>query len=218
MSFSLDPVETRILGCLLEKERLTPEHYPLSLNALTNACNQSTNREPVVAWDEAVVEKGLDRLRVKKLAAMLHAAGSRVPKYRHALPDQFTLDRGETALLCVLLLRGPQTVGELRQRTERMSPFDTLEEVERCLGGLAQGDAPLVELLPARPGQKERRYVQLLSMRTEETPGTPAETIVPPPDAAEPARIEALEREIQSLRAELQSLRGEFAQFKKQFE
>jgi uncharacterized protein YceH (UPF0502 family) len=218
MSFSLDPVETRILGCLLEKERLTPENYPLSLNALTNACNQSTNREPVVAWDEATVEKGLDRLRVKKLAAMLHAAGSRVPKYRHTLPDQFTLDRAETALLCVLLLRGPQTVGELRQRTERMSPFETLEEVERCLGGLAQGDSPLVELLTARPGQKERRYVQLLSTRTEETPAAQAEVIVPPPEIADPARMAVLENEVQTLRAELQTLREEFAQFRRQFE
>jgi hypothetical protein len=218
MSFSLDPVETRLLGCLLEKERLTPENYPLSLNALTNACNQSTNREPVVAWDEASVEKGLERLRMKKLAAMIHAAGSRVPKFRHALPDHFTLDRRETALLCVLLLRGAQTPGELRQRAERMAPFDTLEEVECCLGAMAQGTEPLVELLPARPGQKERRYVQLLSVRTEEAVAAAGGMVIPPPVDGAGERIGALENEVQALRAELQTLREEFAQFRKQFE
>jgi uncharacterized protein YceH (UPF0502 family) len=215
MNLSLDPVESRILGCLLEKERTTPENYPLSLNALTNACNQSTNRDPVVAWDEATVEAGLDRLRVKKLAAMLHAAGSRVPKYRHLVPDQFQLSRAETALLAVLLLRGPQTSGELRARTERYHTFASIEDVESTLAALSAGDLPLATLLPARHGQKERRHAQLLSPVPDESALQTA-TIIPHEPA--PSRMDALENVMQTLRAELQSLREEFASFKKQFE
>jgi uncharacterized protein YceH (UPF0502 family) len=217
MPLSLDPVETRILGCLLEKERLTPENCPLSLNALTNACNQSTSRDPVVSWDEVTVEKGLDRLRSKKLATLLHASGSRVPKFRHLLPDHFVLDERETAILCVLLLRGSQTVGEIRSRGERMASFETLEVAQGCLDELAKGGEPLVELLPARPGQKERRYVQRLSARVEDAPGAPAEAIVPLADLAGASRVDALEKEVEALRAALDALREEFVQFRQQF-
>ncbi len=129
----LDAVEARILVCLLEKERLTPENYPLSLHSLTAACNQSSNREPVVGYDEKTVETGLYTLREKKLASLIHAAGARVQKYRHNLPDLYELTAGETALLCVLLLRGPQTPGELRTRTERAYRFERIEEVEAAL-------------------------------------------------------------------------------------
>lgn len=215
--FDLSPVETRILGCLLEKERLTPENYPISLNALQAACNQSTNREPVVSYDERSVEAGIIELRQQKLATMIHAAGSRVPKYRHNLPDHYELTARETALICVLLLRGPQTPGELRSRTERMTPFPSLEEVEATLNGLARGDDPLVRLLPQQPGQKERRYVQLLS-------GEPTvETLNPKPDGADggasrSSRIEALEGELAAIRTELKDLREQFDAFRKQFE
>ena len=150
--FVLTPAETRILGCLLEKERITPENYPLSLNSLIAACNQSTNRDPVVSYDEKTVEAGVDSLREKKLAMMTLGAGSRVPKYRHNLLNHFELNQREIALLCVLLLRGPQTPGELRSRTERLQFFDSLEQVESFLADLAKGDDPLVRVLPARPG------------------------------------------------------------------
>src|SRR5260370_29673370 len=137
--FDLSPVETRILGCLLEKERLTPENYPLSLHGLTAACNQSTNRDPVTAYDERTVDAGLTALREDKLATLIHAAGARVQKYRHNLANHYELQPREVALLCTLLLRGPQTLGELRARTERMHSFGTLEEVEPALAELAGG-------------------------------------------------------------------------------
>jgi uncharacterized protein YceH (UPF0502 family) len=218
MPFDLDPIETRILGCLIEKERLTPENYPLSVNALTNAANQSTNRDPVVTWEEKMIEQGLERLRTKGLVSMIHLSGSRVPKYRHLLPDHFELNPAETALLCTLLLRGPQTPGELRQRADRLHPFAGLEAVEASLTGLAAGAFPMVQLLPPRPGQKERRYIQTLSATTllEETAS--AATVPPTPLASPTRRLESLEDEVRSLRAELTSLREELGQFRKQFE
>ncbi len=211
----LSPVETRILGCLLEKERTTPDVYPLSLNSLAVACNQTTNREPVVAYDENAVEQGLASLREKKLATVIFGAGSRVQKYRHTLLETYNLDRREVALLCVLLLRGTQTPGELRTRTERLCGVLTLEETEACLENLTRGEHPLVRAIPARLGQKEKRYVQLLS-------GEP--DLAEPPSAAHiegpigKSRIEKLEEEVASLRGELQNLREEFAAFRKQFE
>ena len=159
----LSPVETRVLGCLMEKERTTPETYPLTLNALIAACNQTTNREPLMVLGDREVETALDALRSKKLATVVFGAGSRVQKYRNTLADIYNLSPQESALLCVLLLRGPQTAGELRGRAERMAGFATLADVENVANGLTEGDDPLVRLLPARPGQKERRYVQLLS-------------------------------------------------------
>ncbi len=214
--FELSPVETRILGCLLEKERLTPENYPLSLNSLAAACNQSTNREPVTSFDERTVEAGITNLRQEKLATMIHSAGARVQKYRHNLPDHYELKPKEVALLCTLMLRGPQTPGELRGRSERFFNFASLEEVEATLGELAGGDDPLVRLLPAQPGQKERRYVQLLS-------GEPTAEVLSPAVSADAgisrgARLEALESEVAALRAEVQQLREQFTAFQKQFE
>ncbi len=170
---TLSPVETRVLGCLMEKERTTPETYPLTLNSLIAACNQSTNRDPVMTLGDREVENALDELRQKKLATVVFGAGSRVQKYRHILPDIYNLSPQEYALLCVLLLRGPQTVGELRGRAERMAEFAALTDAENALNGLTTGDEPLVRLLPARPGQKERRYVQLLSGEPVEIPAEP---------------------------------------------
>ncbi|MDQ3623387.1 MAG: YceH family protein [Verrucomicrobiota bacterium] len=219
LSFDLNAVEKRILGCLLEKERITPENYPLSLHSLTVACNQATNRDPVVSYSEKTVEAGVNSLREKKLARVIFGTGSRVQKYRHNILEHFNFGPGEVALLCVLLLRGPQTPGELRGRAERLHAFGTLAEVEACLEELARDAAPLVRVLPARPGQKERRYEQLLS----------AESLLAEPAVIEPApavggaeqpgtKVEIMEKEVAVLKAELHQLREEFAQFRKQFE
>jgi uncharacterized protein YceH (UPF0502 family) len=217
--FVLTPTETRILGCLLEKERITAENYPLSLNSLIAACNQSTNRDPVVSYDEKTVEAGVDSLREKKLATMTSGAGSRVPKYRHNLLNHFELNQREIALLCVLLLRGPQTPGELRSRTERLQFFDSLEQVESFLADLAKGDDPLVRVLPARPGQKEKRYVQLISGEPVLPGDFEAEIpISVPKQQNSQSRIEALENEIATLKIELRQLREELLSFRKQFE
>lgn len=217
MSYDLNAVETRVLGCLLEKERLTPENYPLSLHSLTAACNQSTSRDPVVSYDEKTVEAGVNALREKKLATAIFGAGSRVQKYRHKLMEHYSLDDGEAAVICVLLLRGPQTPGELRVRTERMSAFSSLEAVEVCLGELGKGEAPLVRLLPPQPGQKEKRYVQLLSSESLLAEITEPVSLAPIKEPA-PSRMEGLEKEVATLKMELQQLRDEFAAFRKQFE
>ena len=220
--FSLTPAETRILGCLLEKERITPENYPLSLNSLIAACNQSTNRDPITAYDARTVETGLDGLRQKKLAVMIMSAGSRVAKFRHELLNHFDLSPREVALLCALLLRGPQTLGELRNRTERMQFFDSLEQVESFLADLARGESPLVRVLPARPGQKESRYVQLLSGEPIMPESEPIQENDSPPTEARSAmdtsRLEAVEKQVAELKAELRDLREELLSFRKQFE
>lgn len=217
MPFELNALETRILGCLLEKERLTPENYPLSVNSIATACNQSTNREPVTSYDEKTVEGGLDSLREKKLVTFV--SGSRVIKYRHRLPEHLQLDPPDTALLCVLLLRGAQTPGELRQRTERMHFFPTLEAVEHTLGDLASEAQGLVSMLPARPGQKERRFIQRLSAASvlAEPAGDAVEvSAIPAMPLAE--RVAALEALTSELKAEIQSLRTELEGFRQQFE
>ena len=216
----LTPAETRVLGCLLEKERTTPETYPLTLNSLTSACNQSTNRDPVMTLGEREIENALDGLRQKKLATVIFGAGSRVQKYRHILPDIYNLSPQETALLCVLLLRGPQTAGELRSRAERLAPFPTLADAENVLNGLTTGSEPLARLLPARPGQKERRYVQLLSgepAAVEESP-EPARAAAPAHRAGEDVsgRVEALEREVGVLREQLARLEAGFTELRAQ--
>ncbi|MEI6352307.1 MAG: YceH family protein [Verrucomicrobiota bacterium] len=213
--------ETRVLGCLMEKEATTPEYYPLTLNSLLTACNQTTNREPVTALDDRTVQEAVDSLREKKLATVVFGSGSRSQKYRHNFLDHYELNRRETALVCVLLLRGPQTPGELRQRTERMGGFASLEEVEKSLDELSRGDAPLIRAIPAGLGRKEKRYVHLLS-------GEPSESLLNPtvglsfastaPVPATPSQFETVQGEIAALRAELQGLRDEFMAFRKQFE
>lgn len=217
MAFDLSPLETRILGCLLEKERTTPEAYPLSLNSLTTAANQTSNRDPVMSADAKDVEMALDELRAKKLAAMIMMAGSRVQKYRHQLPDHYDLSPPETAILCVLMLRGPQTAGELKSRTERLYGFSDMTELEQCLSGLAEGREPLVRQLPPQPGQKGARWVQLMTGEPDpETlkPHQATATVIP----AGHSRIDKLEKEISELREELLVLRQEFTEFRRQFE
>jgi uncharacterized protein YceH (UPF0502 family) len=217
MAFDLSPLETRILGCLLEKERTTPEAYPLSLNSLTAAANQTTNRDPVMSADTKDVEMALDELRAKKLVAMIMMAGSRVQKYRHQLPDHYDLNPAETAVLCVLMLRGAQTAGELKSRTERIHGFADVAELEQCLSDLAEGRDPLVRQLPPQPGQKGARWVQLISGEPDPEmllPRQAAATVVP----AGHSRLERLDEEIEALRSELSSLRREFTDFKRQFE
>lgn len=217
--------ETRVLGCLIEKELTTPDTYPLTLNSLATACNQTTNREPVVAFDEKTVQEAVDALRQKRMATALFGAGSRVQKYRHDFREHYTLDRREIALLAVLLLRGPQTPGELRQRSERMAgALLPLPEIEQLLDGMAVGDSPLIRVIPAGLGRKEKRYVHLLSGEPDESllAGVPAIAgagarlqSLPPPA---PSEIEALKEEIATLRQELAELRGEFSAFRQQFE
>jgi uncharacterized protein len=216
MPLELSPIEIRVLGALLEKERTTPEYYPLSLNGLVVACNQTTNRDPIVSYDDRTAEEGLDRLREKKLAMLVHTAGARVPKYRHTLLDIYNLDPREVALLCVLMLRGGQTSGELRSRSERMCGPMTLPETEKCLEDLSQGEDPLVRIIPARSGQKEKRYVQLLSGE----PDLETTTATTRPDAGavpQKSRIEALEAELNTLKSEFHALREDLAAFKKLF-
>ena len=204
--------EVRVLGCLLEKERTTPDAYPLTLNALRAACNQSTNRDPVVAYDDAIVRDALQRLSRRRWARLAGAA--RAPKYRHLLDEALPLSEPERAVLTVLMLRGPQTPGELKQRTERMHPFADLGAVMAALDAL--GARGLAAQMPRRPGQKEERYSHLLSADVDEpVAAEPAVASAPPPPLpVEPApppaddgRLERLEREVAALRADLDALR-----------
>lgn len=210
MDFTLHPVEVRVLGSLLEKEITTPEYYPLSLNALVAACNQKSNRDPVLRFDEETVEQGLESLRDKGLLLTISGAGSRVPKFGHRISEKLNLGRRELAVLCELMVRGPQTLGELRTRTERMHRFDDLSEVESVLERMPE----LVVKLPRRPGEKEARYAHLLS-------GPPAvseeesEVVATP---ARPDRIAVIETEISQMRSELEELKQQFARFRQQFE
>jgi uncharacterized protein YceH (UPF0502 family) len=209
----LDAAEARVLGVLIEKEIATPEYYPLTLNALVNACNQKSNRDPAVDYDEATVEQALDGLRRKKLAATLSGAGMRVPKHRELFSEALNLGRREVALLCELMLRGPQTVGELHSRTERLHRFDGVEEVASCLERLiGRQPEPLAIRLPRRPGTKESRYAHLLCGEVL------ADAAPEPPPRPGQDRFAALEAEISELRREIDQLKQELAQFRKQFE
>jgi uncharacterized protein YceH (UPF0502 family) len=200
----LHPVEVRVLGALLEKEITTPEYYPLTLNALVNACNQKSSREPVVNYDEATVQQALALLRNKGLAVKISGAGHRVEKFGHTLGEKLNLGRRESALLCVLMLRGPQTVGELRGRAERMYEFAETEEVERCLEALAARDAePLAALLP------RGRWGHTLGGAPGSTPEPDAPTVREARSSLE-ARVQALEREVAELKQTLASFRSQF--------
>lgn len=211
MEFALDAVEARVLGALIEKDLGTPEYYPLSLHALTNACNQKTNRDPVTSYDEHAVAAAILRLRDKRLAAAISAAGSRVEKYAHRLAEAFNFSSRELAVLGVLLLRGPQTPGELRERAGRLHPFDDIEAVEATLTRLMEREPePLVKRLPRAPGTKESRYAHLFSGDVDSLAPEPAP---PPPD-----RVARLESEVAALRAELSELREQFLGFRRQFE
>jgi len=207
----LDAVEVRVLGCLIEKQRTTPDAYPLSLNALRLACNQSTNRDPVVAYDEETIRGALHRLGRRRFTRLASGHSSRAAKYRHLLDDELRLDREEQAVLAVLMLRGPQTPGELKQRTERMQPFSTIEELNEVLTRLI--DREMVAQLARRPGQKEERFAHRLSEDSddaEELAVAAAPAVIVPPPPRRDERVEKLEREVAELREELEALRSEF--------
>lgn len=213
MDIVLNETEVRILGCLIEKEMTTPEYYPLSLNSLTNACNQKSNRDPVIFHEEAVVSQGLDSLQEKGLARKTHTAGSRVPKYLHTVLDKFDLSGQEMAILCELMLRGPQTMGEIRTHADRMSPLHSLEEVEKNLQALLNYDPALAIKLPRESGRKECRYMHLFSGSImQDLPAGPAAY-----QSTAEERISRLEEETARLRDDLEDLKQTFAEFKSQF-
>ena len=212
---TLTAVEVRVLGALVEKEMATPEYYPLTLNALLNACNQKSNRDPAVSYDEDTVAEAIDSLREKKLAAVITGAGMRVPKYRELLSESLNLGRRELAILCELMLRGPQTVGELRDRAGRLHPFADLDEVESILRRLMEWQpAPLAVRLARQPGTKEQRNAHLLSGE----PAAVASAEAPPEAPARGERLAALEAEVRELRNEVRALGERLDKFRAQFE
>ena len=199
-----DAVEIRILGCLVEKQRTTPEQYPLSLNSLRLACNQATNREPVVDYDESEIRAGLDRLSRRGWVRLASGPGSRVAKYRHLLDDALGRVPSQIALLAVLMLRGPQTPGELKQRVERLYPYGSLDDVQKALDALAE--AELVMRLPRRPGQSQDRYVQLLGGGDAGDAAAPAAAEPAPSEFEKPGleeRVARLEQQVADLQRRL---------------
>jgi uncharacterized protein len=202
----LTAAEARVLGALLEKEITTPEYYPLSLNALVNACNQRSNREPVMNLDEDDARQALHGLEDKQLAGAARSAEGRVTKYEHWLGEAFNFSRAEAALLCVLLLRGPQTPGELRGRTERMHRFEEISDVQAGLQKLMEREPPLAAILPRQPGTKESRYAHLLSGAEEAGPAHSTGELTLTPDARD-ERIAHLESAVSELRQDLEALR-----------
>jgi uncharacterized protein len=218
MEIKLTETEARVLGSLIEKDITTPEYYPLSLNALVNACNQKTNRDPVMQLDEDAVRAALDGLQEQRLAGPARGADSRVTKYEQRLQEVFNFTRPEIAVLCVLLLRGPQTPGELRGRTDRMHRFETLDDVQSALQKLMQREPPLAKVLPRQPGTKESRYANLLAggVVEAETSGQASAAIERDPADAE--RIGRLEEEVAELRREVGEVKDQLERFRKQFE
>src|SRR5207245_53660 len=214
----LTEIECRVLGSLIEKEITTPEYYPLSLNALVNACNQKSNRDPVMTLDEAAVRQALHSLDGQSLVRSVSASDSRVTKYEHRLQEAFNFYRHEIAILCVLLLRGPQTPGELRTRAERMHPFDDLGAVQSSLQHLMKREPALVKVLPRQPGTKEARYAHLLAGDVEVSDARPAFEATAASLNADGERIAILEEKIAGLQKEIAELRQQFAVFRKQFE
>jgi uncharacterized protein len=215
----LNEVEARVLGALLEKEITTPDYYPLSLNSLVNACNQKSNRDPVMNLDEESVRDALHTLHDNSLARSVSAADSRVTKYEHRLQEAFNFDRREAALFCELLLRGPQTPGELRTRAERMHRFDDLSEAQSALQRLMNREPPLVQVLARQPGTKESRYMHLLS--GEAQPGSSSTTVREVRAAPDREKIDGFARlsaEVAELRRDVADLKQQFAAFRKQFE
>jgi uncharacterized protein len=218
MEIYLDEIELRVLGSLIEKEITTPDYYPLSLNALLNACNQKSNRDPVMSLGEDEVRQGLESLREKRLAREVSSFDSRVPKYAHQLSEVFNFDRREIAVLCVLLLRGPQTPGELRARSERMYKFDDLPAVESALQRLMEREPALVKQLSRQPGNKESRYVQLLGGDVPVNEVAPASRGPSPVFEMSAERCSRLEAEVDRLKKDVDELRRDLANFRRQFE
>ncbi|MGC1616516.1 MAG: YceH family protein [Candidatus Acidiferrum sp.] len=220
MNIVLSEVEARVLACLVEKEITTPEYYPLSLNALVHACNQKSNRDPLMNLDEAAVRQALRGLGEQALA---RSAGgdSRVAKYEHRLAEMFNFTRPETAILCELLLRGPQTPGELRSRAERMHPFEDLNVVHTTLKHLTEREPPLAALLPRQPGMKEARYAHLLSGNPDMRETEPVQPIMENAVSngiAGTERVAQLANAVEGLQQEIADLKRQFAEFRKQFE
>ena len=221
----LSEIETRVLGSLIEKDITTPDYYPLSLNALVNACNQKNNRDPVMTLEEETVRHALNTLQEKRLAGPASGADSRVTKFEHRLQEVFNFDRREIAIVCVLLLRGPQTPGELRSRTERMYQFEALDDIISTLDRLAQREPPLARVLPRQPGMKESRYTHLFSGEPTVSDVTGTESVAS--RASSPAnagtisvidRLASLEEEVAHLRQELAEVQQQLAAFRRQFE
>jgi len=213
METILTDVETRVLGSLIEKQVTTPEYYPLTLNALTLACNQKNNRSPVTSYSENQVGDALESLREKNLAYVFYGSTSRVPKYKHVVPEVMHLSHPEVALMCVLMLRGAQTLGELRGNGSRLHEFSSLEEVESTLNALISRDPdPLVARLPRQPGQKDGRFAHLLSGELD------IEALTESVAAPGPSRRSSLEQKVEELTAEVEKLKEQFEQFRKQFE
>ncbi len=212
----LTPIEARVLGCLIEKSITTPEYYPLTLNALVNACNQKSNRNPFMQLEESEVLRALDQLRLThKLAAQTTSTGNRVPKYKHTLENGFTLDLPQVAILCELLIRGAQTVAELRTRSMRMTEMPANEQVEEILNAMA-GENPLVVRLPLEPGRREVRYQHLLCGMPDMETRMPEEPARLPVNDRE-ARISALEQTVEQQQMAITTLQDEFEKFRKQF-
>ena len=216
----LTDIEVRVLGSLIEKDITTPDYYPLSLNALVNACNQKNNRDPVMTLDENSVSDALATLQEKRLAGPASGADSRVTKYEHRLQEVFNFDRREIAILCVLLLRGPQTPGELRSRTERMYRFEALDDIVSTLDRLSQRQPPLSAILPRQPGTKESRYMHLFSGGAP-APAHVERALSPASDPTHTStadRLSRLENEVMGLRKEVAEMSQQLANFRKKFE
>ena len=220
MDIVLSNVEARILGCLIEKKITTPDYYPLTLKALTSACNQKSNRDPVVSFEETTVVRGLTSLQNKELIKKIYKADSRVPKYMHVFNEKLGLSREKVAVLCVLMLRGPQTGGEIRGRSERLYKFNGLNEVEDVLNELMSSEEPMIVKLPRQAGRKERRYMHLLSGEPEikELDVSVPEEAAAQQVRAENERIQELENDLLELRKEFNELKEAFITLKAQFE
>ena len=222
MDIELTSLEVRVLGCLIEKEIATPDHYPLTLNALTNACNQKSNRDPLMMRDEQTLLATLDELRMThQLAIEMTSTGSRVPKYKHCLPNRWSFSPAQTAILCELFLRGPQTPGDLRAHASRLHALENSREVEEILHELESlEDGPFVLHLPRETGKRERRWAHLLSGEPEinEEPAEPSESTESASIPRTSDRLQNLEAEVVTLRTELEELKIAFSEFKTAFE
>jgi uncharacterized protein YceH (UPF0502 family) len=214
----LSDIEIRVLGSLVEKQVTTPEYYPLTLNALTLACNQKNNRHPVTSYKEDQVSHAVETLREKNLTYVFYGSTSRVPKYKHVMPEVLRLNHAEVAVLCVLMLRGSQTPGELRGNASRLHEFNSLEEIEETLNGLINHDEPLVVRLPRQPGQKEVRFVHLLAGEVDVESYAEAERAPASPRRSSNEQVEKLEQKVEALSNEVESLKKQFEDFRKQFE
>jgi len=218
MSTVLTETEIRVVGSLVEKQLTTPEYYPLTLNALTAACNQKSNRDPVMSLGETEIMAAVDRLRDENLVYLFYGSGSRTVKYKHMLPSVYELDAAGTAVMAVLMLRGPQTIGEIRERSGRMHEFGDLNEVQATLDDLSRRDEPLIVKLERQPGQKEARYAHLLSGPVDVTKLAAAAERTSSAGSASNDRIEKLETEVERLSSELAEFKAVFDEFRKQFD